>query len=185
MGLAIAKGFVEAMGGTIAAGPGELGPLHRDAALAAPGCTGMTGLDPDRRGRCGHAGGWRTTPAVHGYQVDEAGDVRSGSRMGRDRPDVILLDLGPGSDGSGHPYVRREASTRSSCPPRPGKRQDRRTGSRGDDYVAKPFGIGEVRARAPPRGAPAGNRRRQRVLRNGSIALDPGGSRPFEARSSA
>ena len=95
------------------------------------------------------------------------------------RPDVIVLDLGlPDLDGlTVIRRVRREAATPILVLSARGREADKieALDAGADDYVAKPYGIGEVRARIAallrraggPAGAPSG------VLRNGSIELDP------------
>jgi two-component system KDP operon response regulator KdpE len=118
--------------------------------------------------------------AAHDYDVDEAADAGAGLRAwDADRPDLILLDLGlPDRDGlSVIRQVRREAATPILVLSARGQEADKigALEAGADDYVTKPFGIGEVRARVAAllrragqaTGDPAG------VLRNGSILLDP------------
>jgi two-component system KDP operon response regulator KdpE len=88
----------------------------------------------------------------HGYQVVEAQDVRSAMRAwDAGRPDVILLDLGlPDADGIVLiRHVRRDATTPilvlSARDSEPDKVTALETGA--DDYVTKPFGLPELRAR--------------------------------------
>jgi two-component system KDP operon response regulator KdpE len=95
------------------------------------------------------------------------------------RPDLIVLDLGlPDLDGLVViRKVRREAATPILVLSARGREGDKIEAleSGADDYVTKPFGIGEVLARIAallrraggPASEPSG------VLRNGSIALDP------------
>jgi two-component system KDP operon response regulator KdpE len=117
---------------------------------------------------------------AHDYDVDEAADAASGLRAwDADRPDLILLDLGlPDRDGlSVIRHVRREAATPILVLSARGQEADKigALEAGADDYVTKPFGIGEVRARVAAllrragqaTGDPAG------ILRNGSILLDP------------
>ena len=117
---------------------------------------------------------------AHDYAVDEAADAGAGLRAwDADRPDLILLDLGlPDRDGlSVIRHVRREAATPILVLSARGQEADKigALEAGADDYVTKPFGIGEVRARVAAllrragqaTGDPAG------VLRNGSILLDP------------
>ncbi len=118
--------------------------------------------------------------AGHGYVVAEAKDAAGAMRAwDASRPDVIVLDLGlPDLDGlTVIRRVRREAATPILVLSARGREADKieALDAGADDYVAKPYGIGEVRARIAallrraggPAGAPSG------VLRNGSIALDP------------
>jgi two-component system KDP operon response regulator KdpE len=117
---------------------------------------------------------------VHGYHVDQAEDARSGlAAWDAGRPDLILLDLGlPDRDGlSVIRHVRREASTPIIVLSARGQESDKIAAleAGADDYVAKPFGMGEVRARivALLRRAGQATGDAAGLLRNGSIALDP------------
>jgi len=118
--------------------------------------------------------------AAHDYDVEEAADAGARLRAwDADRPDLILLDLGlPDRDGlSVIRHVRREAATPILVLSARGQETDKIAAleAGADDYVTKPFGIGEVRARVAAllrragqaTGDPGG------VLRNGSILLDP------------
>jgi two-component system, OmpR family, KDP operon response regulator KdpE len=117
---------------------------------------------------------------AHDYDVEEAADAGAGLRAwDADRPDLILLDLGlPDRDGLAViRHVRREAATPILVLSARGQEADKigALDAGADDYVTKPFGIGEVRARiaallrraGQATGDPGG------VLRNGSILLDP------------
>jgi two-component system KDP operon response regulator KdpE len=88
----------------------------------------------------------------HGHQVDEAGTAADGLRAWEDRrPDLILLDLGlPDRDGlSIIRQVRREAATPILVLSARGDERDRVTAldQGADDYLTKPFGLAELRAR--------------------------------------
>jgi two-component system KDP operon response regulator KdpE len=89
---------------------------------------------------------------AHGYYVAEASDVRSAMQSWESgRPDVILLDLGlPDGDGSVLiRRIRRDATTPililSARNAEPDKVAALETGA--DDFVTKPFGLPELRAR--------------------------------------
>ncbi len=89
---------------------------------------------------------------AHGYRVAEATDVRSAlASWQAARPDVILLDLGlPDADGLVLiRRVRRDATTPilvlSAREGEPDKVAALESGA--DDYVTKPFGLPELRAR--------------------------------------
>jgi two-component system KDP operon response regulator KdpE len=88
----------------------------------------------------------------HGHQVDEAGTAAAGLRAWEDRrPDLILLDLGlPDRDGLAViRQVRREAATPILVLSARGDEGDRVTALEqgADDYLTKPFGLAELRAR--------------------------------------
>ena len=117
---------------------------------------------------------------AHGYLIVEAADGAEALRAwDAGRPDVVILDLGlPDTDGvSLIRRIRREATTPILVLSARGREEDKigALEAGADDYVTKPFGIGEVRARIAAllrrsgsvAGSPDG------ILRNGSIALDP------------
>jgi two-component system, OmpR family, KDP operon response regulator KdpE len=88
----------------------------------------------------------------HGHQVDEAGTAAEGLRAWEDRrPDLILLDLGlPDRDGLAIiRQIRREAATPILVLSARGDERDRVTALEqgADDYLTKPFGLAELRAR--------------------------------------
>jgi two-component system, OmpR family, KDP operon response regulator KdpE len=88
----------------------------------------------------------------HGHEVDEAGTAADGLRAWEDRrPDLILLDLGlPDRDGlTIIRQVRREAATPILVLSARGDERDRVTALEqgADDYLTKPFGLAELRAR--------------------------------------
>ena len=90
--------------------------------------------------------------SAHGYRVAEASDVRSAmASWEAGRPDVILLDLGlPDADGLELiRRVRREATTPILVLSARDGETDKVTALEGgaDDYVTKPFGLPELRAR--------------------------------------
>jgi two-component system, OmpR family, KDP operon response regulator KdpE len=118
--------------------------------------------------------------AGHGYVVEEASDGAA-ALLAWDaaRPDVIVLDLGlPDLDGIAIiRRVRREATTPILVLSARGQESDKIDAleAGADDYVTKPYAMGEVRARIAallrraggPAGDPSG------LLRNGSVSLDP------------
>jgi two-component system KDP operon response regulator KdpE len=119
--------------------------------------------------------------ATHGYVVAQAPDAAAAFRLWEAaRPDAIVLDLGlPDLDGMAViRRVRREASTPILVLSARGREVDKvgALEAGADDYVVKPFGMSELRARiaallrraAGPAGEVSG------ILRNGSIELDPG-----------
>jgi two-component system KDP operon response regulator KdpE len=117
--------------------------------------------------------------AAHGYRVREATDVADALRSWEAaRPDLILLDLGlPDGDGSTViRRVRRDATTPilvlSARGAEPDKVTALETGA--DDYVTKPFGLAELRARVAAllrrAGGPAADL--GGVLRLGPITVD-------------
>jgi two-component system, OmpR family, KDP operon response regulator KdpE len=119
--------------------------------------------------------------ASGGYTVVEAPDGRTAlERWAARRPDIVLLDLGlPDMDGlSIVGAIRREAATPIVI--LSGRYEEREKVDaldRGaDDYVTKPFGVDELRARlrvalrraAGPGGDAAGR------ISTGPLVLDPG-----------
>jgi two-component system KDP operon response regulator KdpE len=89
---------------------------------------------------------------AHAYEVTEAGTVAAALRAwDAERPDLVLLDLGlPDRDGTTIiRRIRREASTPilvlSARVDEAEKVAALEAGA--DDYVTKPFGLGELRAR--------------------------------------
>jgi two-component system KDP operon response regulator KdpE len=118
--------------------------------------------------------------AAAGYQMVEAEDARTGlQRFALRRPALVLLDLGlPDRDGTDViRAIRREASTPIVIlSGRFEEREKVEALERGaDDYLTKPFGVAELRARikvalrhaAGPAGASEGR------LEAGPISLDP------------
>ena len=90
--------------------------------------------------------------SAHGYRVLEAGDAATAlRRWGAGRPDLVVLDLGlPDMDGTGViARIRRDATTPILVLSARDREVDkiRALEAGADDYVAKPFGVGELRAR--------------------------------------
>jgi two-component system KDP operon response regulator KdpE len=90
--------------------------------------------------------------AAHGYVVTGAGDAASGLReWDAGRPDVLLLDLGlPDMDGADLVRrIRRDASTPILILTARAAERDKVAAldAGADDYVTKPFGMDELRAR--------------------------------------
>jgi len=107
--------------------------------------------------------------AAHGYRVVEAGDVASALRSwDAERPDLILLDLGlpDGDGGSVVRRVRRESTTPILVLSARGAERDKVAAleAGADDYVTKPFGLAELRARVAAL-----------LRRTGGQAADPAG----------
>jgi two-component system KDP operon response regulator KdpE len=121
-----------------------------------------------------------TNLRAHGYRIATAGDVADALRAwDAERPDLILLDLGlPDLDGTAVVrHVRRDATTPIVILSARADERDKvaclEAGA--DDYVTKPFGMDELRARigallrraGGPAAAPDG------ILVLGPIRLDP------------
>jgi two-component system KDP operon response regulator KdpE len=117
---------------------------------------------------------------AHGYRVVEAGTAAEAlDAWERDRPDVILLDLGlPDRDGiSVVRHVRREATTPVVVLSARGE-ETTKVGALeagADDYVTKPFGVAELHARIRAVLRRTGGMAADTtgILRNGSLTLDP------------
>jgi len=89
---------------------------------------------------------------AHAYRVIEAGDVRSATRAWETgRPDIVLLDLAlPDGDGSTLiRRIRREATTPILILSARNAERDKVAAleAGADDFVTKPFGLPELRAR--------------------------------------
>ncbi len=117
--------------------------------------------------------------SAHGYRAVEAGDAATALRRWEaGRPDLVILDLGlPDMDGTGViARIRRDATTPILVLSARDREEDkiRALEAGADDYVAKPFGVGELRARiaallrraAGPAADPTG------IVTNGPVALD-------------
>jgi two-component system KDP operon response regulator KdpE len=117
--------------------------------------------------------------ARRGYRVDEAASAREAMRAWEaHRPDLVLLDLGlPDLDGvEVIRRIRRDAVTPIIVLSARGEERDKVAGleAGADDYLSKPFAIGELEARIHavlrrlgPDVGPDGR------LRLGPIELDP------------
>src|SRR2546427_3425854 len=117
--------------------------------------------------------------AAHGYRVAEAGDVASALRSwDAERPDLILLDLGlpDGDGGSVVRWVRRESTTPILVLSARGAERDKVAAleAGADDYVTKPFGLAELRARVAAllrrTAGPAADR--SGAIRHGRLTID-------------
>ena len=129
--------------------------------------------DPTRQAVAAYLG-------ASGYEVDVAVDAASAIRRWEaGRPDAIVLDLGlPDRDGTSVVrHVRRDAPTPILILSARGSERDKVTAleAGADDYVTKPFGMGELRARirALLRRSGGGAADASGTLRNGGVALDP------------
>jgi two-component system KDP operon response regulator KdpE len=121
----------------------------------------------------------RANLEAHGYRVQPVGDVAGALHAwDAERPDLVLLDLGlPDLDGSVVVrHIRREAATPILIlSARADERDKVATLEAGaDDYVTKPFGMDELRARVAallrraggPAADPSG------LIRLGPVAID-------------
>jgi two-component system KDP operon response regulator KdpE len=115
----------------------------------------------------------------HGYDVEETATAAGALRAwGSRRPDLILLDLGlPDRDGlSVIRRVRRDATTPVLVLSARGEEHDRVTALEqgADDYLTKPFGLAELRARvvALLRRAGGPTADASGILRVGAVTLD-------------
>ncbi len=170
LGLAVAKGFAEAMGGTIVAVDTPGGGLTIRADTARPGQRGP-----------GHA--WRRPvtrvlviddePSIlralrinltaRNYEVSTASDGSTGlAAVSRERPDAVILDLGlPDMDGTEVIHGVRGWSTTPIIVLSVWGAEHQKVAALdagADDYVTKPFGMDELLARlraAVRRAAPA------------------------------
>jgi DNA-binding response OmpR family regulator len=120
-----------------------------------------------------------------GYEVVQAGDGVTGLNLAREhKPDVILLDVAlPGLDGlTVCRTLRRETEAAIVLLTARDGEVDRIVGldSGADDYIAKPFSVGELlaRLRAVLR---RGQRSSTTQLKSGDLAIDLLGRRAFRA----
>jgi len=116
---------------------------------------------------------------AHGLRVTEAADAAAALRhWDAERPDLILLDLGlPDADGGTIiRLVRREATTPILVLSARGAERDKVAAleAGADDYLAKPFGLAELRARITAllrrTGGPAADS--TGTIRHGQVAID-------------
>ena len=165
LGLAVARGFVEAMGGEVEVEDTPGGGLTLVLRLEGGCMTRVLVVDDEPQILRALAANLR----ARGYEVDLAGTGEAALTLAqRHRPDAVILDLGlPGIDGlevirglrgwTQVPIVvlsvrEREADKVAALD------------AGADDYVTKPFGMGELlaRLRAALRWAtPAGEERRR------------------------
>src|SRR3954471_15422181 len=119
---------------------------------------------------------------AHRYHVTEAPDgAEALRRWDAERPDLILLDLGlPDTDGGTLiRRVRREATTPILVLSARGAERDKVAAleAGADDYLAKPFGLAELRARITAllrrTGGPAADA--SGTLRLGPVTVDVAG----------
>ncbi|MBA2382446.1 MAG: response regulator transcription factor, partial [Chloroflexi bacterium] len=119
---------------------------------------------------------------AHGHRVTQAPDGAAGLRhWDAERPDLILLDLGlPDTDGGTLiRRVRREATTPILVLSARGAERDKVAAleAGADDYLAKPFGLAELRARITAllrrTGGPAADA--TGMIRLGAVTIDVAG----------
>jgi DNA-binding response OmpR family regulator len=120
-----------------------------------------------------------------GYEIVQAGDGVTGLNLARaEKPDVILLDIAlPGLDGlTVCRTLRRETEAAIVLLTARDGEVDRIVGldSGADDYIAKPFSVGELlaRLRAVLR---RGQRGSTTQLKSGDLSIDLLGRRAFRA----
>ena len=158
LGLAVAKGFAEAMGGRIMArdtpGGGLTVRITLPAASARTSPHSKRGHDPGarRRRRALHPAALRINLSAREYDVSTAVDGTTGlAAVARDRPDVIILDLGlPDMDGTEVIHgVRGWTSIPIIVLSAWGQESQKVAAldAGADDYVTKPFGMDELLAR--------------------------------------
>ena len=184
LGLSVARGFVEAMGGTIAATDTPGGGLTVEIDLAAPPKDGAGMTPPKTRvlvidDEPQILRALRINLSVRGYEVTTAATGADALRTAADhRPDVIVLDLGlPDMSGIevleglrgwlSAPVIVLSARTDSSD-----KVEALDAGA--DDYVTKPFGMDEflARLRAAIRRGTAAAETDEPVIETASFTVD-------------
>ena len=116
---------------------------------------------------------------LHGYKVEQAGDGRTAlARWELRRPDLVLIDLGlPDMDGLRIVrLIRREAATPVIVLSARGEERTKIDALElgADDYVTKPFALGELHARirAVLRRAAGPGADEEGRLRAGPVVLD-------------
>ena len=188
VGLTIVRGLAEAMGGTVDAARGTAGGLLRAPDAPGRGTTRRRGgavSDPGARlllveDEAAVSDPTATNLRGHGFRVDVAGSVREAlAAWDAERADCILLDLGlPDQDGFAViTRVRRESTVPilvlSARSEEAAKVQALELGA--DDYVTKPFGLAELRARIGALLRRAGGREadQEGIVRVGPLELDP------------
>jgi len=122
----------------------------------------------------------RATLGAHGYRLAEATSGQEGLIQATTRsPDLILLDLGlPDLDGVEVTRRLREWSTTPIIVVSARGREGDKIGALdagADDYLTKPFGVGELLARmrvALRNAARAGTAPAEAVFRSGDLAVD-------------
>jgi two-component system KDP operon response regulator KdpE len=120
-----------------------------------------------------------TNLEAHGHRVHQAADGTEGlRRWDAERPDLILLDLGlPDTDGGTLiRRFRRDATTPILVLSARGAERDKVAAleAGADDYLAKPFGLAELRARitALLRRTGGANADASGTIRHGPVAID-------------
>jgi two-component system, OmpR family, KDP operon response regulator KdpE len=121
-----------------------------------------------------------TNLRAHGYRVRDVADGEEALRAwDQGRPDVILLDLGlPGIDGLAVvQHVRREATTPIIVLSARDQEGDKIAAldAGADDYLTKPFGMGELHARmrVALRRSLGGSASPSGIVEIGPLNLDP------------
>ena len=121
----------------------------------------------------------RTALEAEGWSVVETGTVRQGvTDTSTRKPDLIILDLGL-PDGDGMDFIR-DVRGWSKVPiivlSARGREQDKieALDAGADDYLTKPFGVGELlaRVRAASRRLPVGGAAAAPIFQFGDVAVD-------------
>ena len=181
LGLAVARGFVVAMGGDLTAEDTPGGGTTM--VLSLPEAASVTRA-PGHRRRGAIRQGAGDQPPAHGYEVDVANTERTArtrrqppSRRGRARP------RSPGIDGIDVLRAARldkvPVIVLSARHLEASKVDALDEGA--DDYVTKPFGMDELLAAAPRPAATRRTSRRRRRHRDGRLHHRPRGQAPLAA----